>query len=93
MTDRTTSNKSTASHPRPHLRGAEPAEGPGGAQDDVGTSSAATPDTQEALYAADGAWDIAEIDGVGRRHATAGELQIEADALTVTDELPDPDAD
>lgn len=51
-----------------------------------------TPDTQEALFAEDGAWDVSEADGSGLRHASEEEMQIEADGLTVIDG-PEPEID
>ena len=86
---------------RPHERATvHAAEGQGGhvhhGADDVSVGGGAlphgvpsqpleTPDTQEALFVEDGAWDVSEADGDGRRHASVEEMQIEADGLTVID--------
>ncbi|MFO0751362.1 MAG: hypothetical protein U1F43_37690 [Myxococcota bacterium] len=50
------------------------------------------PDTQEALYAPDGVWEVAEDEGEGSRFATPIEMEIEADGLSVVDE-PNRDSD
>jgi hypothetical protein len=44
------------------------------------------PDTQEALYAEDGAYRVDEVEGEGRRAAEPGELQVETDELHIIDE-------
>ncbi len=87
----------TRPHERAPVRAAEgQGRNPNHVADDVSVGGGAlphgvpsqpleTPDTQEALFVEDGAWDVAEADGSGPRHASVEEMAIEADGLTVID--------
>jgi hypothetical protein len=86
----------TRPHERAKVSAAGPAEHVHHGGDDVSVGGGAlphgvpsqpleTPDTQEALFAEDGVWEVSEADGSGPRHASEQEMQIEADGLTVID--------